>query len=193
MPQKGWLQTREQALENEYFRRRDRELIDRLHEQGRKERERQGLEEQLNAHDPEFLDALQAEGVTPDNLALLHLAPLIEVAWAEGDVTARERELVLALALRRGIEPDGPLYRQLAGWLDRHPGQAFFDTATKAIRKMLALHDQRTREVEEKDLLAWSTRIAEATGGILGMMPISREERECLRRIADRLTEGGDE
>jgi hypothetical protein len=192
MPQKDWLETRERALENEYFRRKDRELIDRLREQGRKERERQGLEEQLDAHDRKFLDALQAEGITPDNLALLHLAPLIEVAWAEGDVTPRERELVLALALRRGIEPDGPLYQQLVGWLDRHPGQAFFDTATKAIRKMLALHDQRTREVEEKDLFAWATRIAEATGGILGMRPISREERECLRRITTRFTEAED-
>jgi hypothetical protein len=193
MPQKDWLETRERALENEYFRRKDRELIDKLRQQGRKERDRRGLEEQLDTHDPALLDALQAEGITPENLALLHLTPLIEVAWAEGEVTPRERELVLALAARRGVEPDTPSYQRLAGWLDQNPGQDFFATATNAIRKMMALQDLGTRDAEKRDLLAWSTRIAEATGGILGMMPISGEERECLRRIASRFTHGEDE
>ena len=99
----------------------------------------------------------------------------------------RERQLILALAARRGVAEDTPAYAQLVGWLDRWPDRRFFQTAYSGIRAMLAQEDPQTRAAGERDLIEWSTKIAEATGGILGMMPISREEREVLTRIAGRL------
>ena len=189
MGPKRFLEDREHALENEYFHRKDRELIERLREEGRKESERQDLEDRLGTHDTAFLKALQTAGFTPDNLALLHLVPLVEVAWAEGDVTRRERELILALAARRGVTTDRPAHAQLVGWLDDRPDDAFFETTYEAIRKMLALEDETSRHAAQLDLESWSTKIAEATGGILGMIPISKDERECLRRIAERISE----
>lgn len=189
MAAKRFLEDREHALENEYFHRKDRELIERLREEGRQQSERHDLENQLGTHDTAFLEQLQAAGFTPGNLALLHLIPLVEVAWAEGDVTRRERELILALAARRGVTTDRPAYTQLVGWLDEKPDDTFFETTYEAIRKMLALEDETSRHAAQLDLESWSTKIAEATGGILGMVPISKDERECLRRIAERITE----
>ena len=189
MGPKRFLEDREHALENEYFRRKDRELIERLREDGRKQAERHDLENRLGTHDAVFLEQLQATGFTPDNLALLHLVPLVEVAWSEGEVTPRERELILALAVSRGVTPDGPIHAQLVGWLDERPAEAFFETTYEAIRKMLALEDAPSRHAMQQDVESWSTKIAEATGGVLGMMPISKDERECLRRIAERLSE----
>ena len=187
MGAKRFLEDREHALENEYFHRKDRELIERLRQEGRKEEERHDLEHRLGTHDAAFLEQLQAAGFGPDNLPLLHLVPLVDVAWSEGEVTSRERELILALAAGRGLTPDGPAYAQLVGWLDARPTEAFFETTYEAIRKMLALEDDASRHATQQDLESWSTKIAEATGGILGMRPISKDERECLRRIADRV------
>lgn len=189
MSAKRFLEEREHALEDEYFHRKDRELIARLREAGRRDAERRGLENRLDTHDAAFLEQLQAAGFAPDNLALLHLVPLVEVAWSEGEVTPRERELILAMAARRGISPDDPAYKQLVGWLDNQPDEAFFATTYEAIRKMLALEDEPSRHAAQADLELWSTKIAEATGGILGMMPISKDERECLRRISQRLSD----
>ena len=189
MTEKGFLRYRERALENEYFYRKDRELIERLHEKGRKEAERRTLEEELQTHDPVFLQQLQAAGFSPDNLLLLHLIPLVEVAWSEGDVTARERELILALAARRGFDSGSVAYQQLVGWLDSRPEPGFFETTYEAIRKLLALQDDTSRQATREDLVAWCTKIAEATGGILRMAPISRDERDCLRQIAVRISE----
>ena len=196
MSAKEWLRDREQALENEYFRRRDRELIERLREQGRQERERQALEGELGIHDEAFLSRLQAAGFGPSNLALLHLVPLVEVGWADGELEPRERELILALAESRGITPGSEAHDQLDGWLAMHPGQEFFETTFSAIRMSLDAQDAPTRKHTTDDLVAWCTRIAEATGGILGMMPISHDERECLRHIAaklDRRPDDGDD
>jgi len=188
MAAKEFLDDREHALENEYFYRKDRELIEHLREEGRKEAERHALEEELQTDDATFLEELQAAGFSPDNLRLIHLVPLVEVAWSEGEVTARERELILALASRRGFDTDSAAFRQLVGWLDSQPDAAFFETTYKAIRRLLALEDETSRQATQEDLVAWCTRIAEATGGILRMAPISKDERECLRRIADRIS-----
>lgn len=188
---KDMFDERERALENQYFRQRDQELIEKLQEQGRRERERAELERELDIHDGAFLEHLQEVGFTPDNLSLLHLVPLVEVAWSEGEVTQRERDLILALAERRGIAPDDQAYIQLTGWLDACPDREFFDTTYEAVRRTLASQDEQSREATEHDLLEWATRVAEATGGVLGMMPISREERECLRRVTERLTGEG--
>ena len=188
MTAKRFLDDRERALENEYFHRKDRELVERLREEGRKETERRKLEEEFHTHDPAFLQRLQAAGFSPDNLLLLHLIPLVEIAWSEGEVTARERELILALAARRGFDAGGAAYQQLVGWLDSRPEPAFFETTYEAIRKLLALQDDTSRQATREDLVAWCTKIAEATGGILRMAPISRDERDCLRQIAVRIS-----
>jgi hypothetical protein len=186
---KEWLKDRERALEDEYFRRKDQELIARLREQGRLERERRGLRDQLGSEDERLPAALQEAGFSEDGLALLHLVPLVDVAWADKGVTARERELVLALAAKRGVAEDTPEHRRLEGWLGRRPDQQIFDTAYEAMRVLLARQDESVRDATREELVLWTTRVAEATGGILGMLPISREERECLERIANSVTE----
>ena len=186
---KEWFGDRERALEDEYFWRKDRELMERLREKGRLEEERRQLQEKLGSVEEEVLTELQTEGFAPENLGLLHLIPLVEVAWAEGEVTPRERELVLALASRRGMSEETAAYRQLIGWLDRRPDDHFFDTAYNAIRGMLSTQNEAERAETEHDLLEWATKIAEATGGILGMVPACRDERECIKRIAARLTD----
>ena len=188
MNSKDFLQARERALENEYFRRRDLELIAELRRQGRLERDRRVLKEELAIADPELLAHLQDIGFSPDNLVLLHLVPMVEVAWAEGEVTARERELILVLAERRGVAMETPVYQQLVGWLEHEPTPDFYETALDAIRATLDREDETARQADLKDLVEWSIRIAEATGGILGMAKVCREERECLQRITKRLT-----
>ena len=182
---KEWLKDRERVLEEEYFRRRDQELISRLREQGRLEKERLVLRDRLGSDDERLPAALQEAGFSADGLALLHLVPLVDVAWADKGVTARERELVLALAARRGVSRDTPEYRRLEGWLERRPDQQVFEIAYTAIQALLAREDATARQTTRQELVQWTTRVAEATGGILGMRPISREERECLDRIAD--------
>ena len=185
---KDFLGKRGRALEDEYFWKKEQALIARLREEGRRARERRLLKARLNA-DEAMLAELQKAGVTPDNLALLHLAPLVEVAWAEGEVTQRERELIVALAERRGLGPDDPAFDQLTQWLDVSPGAAFFDRADRGARTLLDAMEPAEREAARKDLVKSCTLVAEAAGGILGMVAISPEERQALEHINSRLTE----
>ena len=139
--------------------------------------------------DESLLVVLQEAGVTPDRLALLHLAPLVEVAWAEGEVTRRERELILAMAERRGAEPGDPVHTQLKEWLDADPGAEFLDRMDRGTRALLDTLEPVARDAARTDLLKCCTLVAEAAGGILGMAAVSPEERQALEHITSWLTE----
>jgi hypothetical protein len=105
------------AREDEYFRRRDRELIDKMRQASEAEEARQGLEAASGLRDPELLQELQALGFTPDTVILLPLVPIVQVAWAEGSVTDAERALIVKLARERGVGPAArPTVSSPPGW-----------------------------------------------------------------------------
>ena len=56
----------------------------------------------LQIDDPVLLRRVMGLGVTLDTGAAFLLAPLVQVAWAEGAVTDREREKVLRISTERG-------------------------------------------------------------------------------------------
>jgi hypothetical protein len=104
---------RRRGLEEEYFQKKEKELLEKLRRRMQAEAERGQIAEALGVQDTEILGDLQALGYTRETVALLHLVPLIQVAWADGDVTLRERDLILELAGSRGIAEDSIAYQQL--------------------------------------------------------------------------------
>jgi hypothetical protein len=68
--------------EEEYFRRKDRELLERMRQQAAEAAARKSIETATGIHDPEQIQELQALGFTPETLSLLPLVPVLQVAWA---------------------------------------------------------------------------------------------------------------
>ena len=106
MAEHDGLSERGKALEEEYFKRRDRELVEKIRRAADAERDRTGLREQTGLDDPALLQELQDLGFTPETVVLLPLIPLVQVAWVEGGVTAAEKELIVQLARSRGVTED---------------------------------------------------------------------------------------
>jgi hypothetical protein len=135
----------------------------------------------------EILRRIHASGFTEETAVLLQLVPLVQVAWADGVVTPRERERVLRTARLRGIDERDPAWPALERWLAAPPSDAFFRQALEAIRTLL-LHlsdDQRT--AMRQDLLSYCTGIATASRGIFRLRRISDEEEAELELIAAEL------
>jgi uncharacterized membrane protein YebE (DUF533 family) len=55
------------------------------------------------------------------HLALLSLLPAIQVAWADGAVQEREREVILQLAEREGLAADASAMARIKRWLEAPP------------------------------------------------------------------------
>ncbi len=182
---------RKRAQEEEYFRKQEQQQIEKMRRSTALEAERREMAEALGVSDEEVLGELQELGFTRETAPLVYLAPLVRVAWAEGQVSAKERELILAAARSRGIAEDSPGGKALADWLDNRPGETFFEKTLPVMGAMLRALPPDKRESQKRDLASACTRIAEASGGILGFgSKVSKEEQEMIARITAELERG---
>lgn len=136
-------------------------------------------------------DDARGRGAVGVRLGLLALVPLVRVAWAEGRVTRRERELITRAARRLGVEEGGAADLLLAGWLKARPGEEFFEGAFAHLRSLL--HDMPVDDGEELtlDLLRLCTLVAQVSGGnasfAAGGSLICGEEIKSVKRVAAEL------
>jgi tellurite resistance protein len=121
---------------------------------------------------------------------VVSLLPLVYVAWADGKIQKGERELILRIALERGMLDDGG-EEALARWLSEPPSKQQLK-ANLAVLNELARSDRRLQEEfgadEEQLLLAWCQDVADAAGGLLGLKSARTDaERAALKTIASAL------
>lgn len=187
MTDKDAFKERGRALEEEYFRRKEQELIAKMREKAAAETARQALGAKTGVADTQLLADLQELGYTADTISLLHVVPLVQMAWAEGHVSMRERDLILEAARARGIESGTAADRLLQQWLTARPSDELFTTTLRAIAAMLQSRPDAEREASQKDLVSYLSSIASASGGVLGWGAVSDEERAVLARVTQEL------
>ena len=173
---------RRRLQEDDYFQKRDRELIEKMRRQAKAEADLRELGERVGVTDPDVIRDLAELGFTPETVRLLPLIPVLEMAWAEGGVTAPERKLVIDVARARGVEEGSAADRQLTEWLDRQPDQSVYRRAGRLINALFESGAQVN--LTPDDLLKYCEAIADASGGIFGIGRVSSEERATLGRIA---------
>lgn len=186
MPNDNPLAERGRSLEEEYFRARDRELVEKMRRAAAAEQTREQLRARTGLQDPELVKELESLGFTADTVDLLPFVPLVQVAWAEGEVSDAERKLVTRLARSRGIAEGSASDRQLTAWLKDRPSADVFGRAMRLVRAVLASQGQQAPMTAD-DLVKYCESIAEASGGVFGLKRISAEERAVLDVLAANL------
>lgn len=151
------------------------------------------LAAKLRVDDAELLRRVTDLGLDRDTAPAILLAPLMQVAWAEGRVTDAERATVLELAASRGITPGTPAHDTLLAWLQQRPSDALFETATEVMRVGFSVLPAEERDQRIRALVAACRQVAEASGSgglarLLGMGdPVSGDEGLVLEAIASKL------
>ena len=169
--------------EEDYFRKRDRELIERMRQAAAAADAHKPLSERSGIQDADLLRDIAALGFTADTVSLLPLVPILQVAWADADVSAAERKLILQIARLRGITEGSPADQQLGAWLASRPAPAVFSGAARLVAAMLAASGGTVQDLAADDLVKYCESIAGASGGILGLNKISADERAALEQI----------
>jgi hypothetical protein len=175
---------RGRSLEEEHFRKRDRELVEKMRRAAAAEQARRDISEKTGLDDPQILGELQSLGFTPETVSLLPLVPLVQVAWAEGGVSSAERDLIFRLARTRGVAEGSAADQQLSEWLAKRPAAEIFARATRLISALLAAPTSGSSGLTADDLVRYCESIATASGGMFGIGRISAEERALLSTIA---------
>jgi hypothetical protein len=157
---------REKAMEEAYFRQEEAKLLEKLRHKADLDDIAMALGEKLQIDDPALLQEARNLGITLDTAPALFLAPLVQVAWAEGQVSKAEHSVVLRLAKRRGVEPGSAAYTQLEEWLRVRPSDALFDCAVRVLKFAYAVLPPSEREERIKDVVQACHEVAEASGGL---------------------------
>lgn len=172
-------------LEALFFAQEDARLIARRRELAQRAHTQQALAEVSGIRDPAVLARLVDLDVSADLVASLAVVPLVEVAWADGDVDAREREAILAGADGHGIAKGSVDYDLLDEWLQRKPPVALLTAWTHYIQGLCAELAPDERQTLRRQLLDRARAVAEASGGFLGLTSrVSAAEKAMLASLA---------
>jgi hypothetical protein len=138
------------------------------------------LREASGITDDATLRRLAGLGIRPETLAALTMIPIVEVAWADGEMDGRERDAILGGAEAVGIEPGSPSYGLLRIWTEDAPAPDLFVAWRDFIAAIRGeLEPAECTRLREK-LIGRARTVAEAAGGILGVDPVSPEEAKVL-------------
>jgi tellurite resistance protein len=185
------LRDRGRSLEDEFFRREDQRLLAKLNELKAVETNREALAKASGVSKPEVLDKLLGLGIKAETVTALSLVPLVEVAWADGSLDAKERRAVLDRARESGVAPGSTAQTLLEAWLERRPDPKLLDAWTQMVR---GIRDQLGPDEAARlkaGLLDHARAVASASGGVLGIgAKVSGAEAAMLAKLEAAFAQG---
>lgn len=184
-----FLADRKRVLEEEFFRKQDAQLRERLRAAHARQTGKQALAEASGIKDDAALERLVDLGVGAEAFLALELVPLVEVAWANGKVETQERDAILARLKDKGIAPGSPAHALVQGWLTTPPPPSMLEAWTAYTSAVCATMPPAERERLRSVVMGLARGVAAAAGGVLGVGRVSAVEEEMLQRL-DRVFAG---
>jgi hypothetical protein len=177
------LEERGKALENEFYDKESKAKLaamkDKLDTQGTRDE----LRKASGMTDDKVLDKLVELGLKGNTIAALSLVPLIEVAWADGEIQDNERTAILQGAHGKGLEQGTDGYELLQSWLKRKPDVTLYEAWESYIKALAGqLNDEQNRLLKNQ-IVGFAKMVAAAAGGFLGIGKVSATEEKALAKI----------
>ncbi len=178
----GVLKDRRQALEEEFFRKENERLAAELRQKKMTTEAKAELGAASGIHDEAVLDKLVELGINAETLTAMTIVPLVEVAWADGEVDEKERAAIQKAADAQGLTPDSPSGTMLADWLDHRPPPRLLAAWREYVGVLCEEMEPDQRKALKRDVLSRARDVAEAAGGFLGIgNKVSREEEQVYK------------
>lgn len=175
---------RRKALEESFFTRENEKLREALREKEEMKKKEQALSDVSGIKDEAVLAHLVSLDIRSDTLTALTMVPLVQVAWADGEVDEKERSAILAAAEQVGVHKGSPSANLLADWLKFKPDREILRAWREYVDALSATLPADEAEKLRKSLLSLSLAVAEASGGVLGFgHKVSAAEKAVLEEL----------
>ena len=130
------------------------------------------------------MEKLLELGIQAETVAALALVPLVEVAWADGDLDDKEKQTVLKAARASGLAEKSLAYALVESSLARWPRRRLRAAWRSYMEGLCAQLSQEDRDSLKADWLGRAEAVAEASAGFLGVGPrISKAEAGVLKEF----------
>jgi hypothetical protein len=183
MDKDEFLGERRHVLEEAFFKKQEQESLAKLRSELGRKSSRAELATASGIEDPLVLDRLVDLGVTAAALTAIALAPLLQVAWADGEIQPAERTAILDSARKRGISENSPAFALLSDWLGRPPEPLLGEAWATYTRALCEKMSAEQRAALKQQVVSFARGVAEAAGGFLGLHTISAAEEQALAAI----------
>lgn len=161
---------RRRALEDQFFKQHDEKLIEKMKEASLHDATKDELRSLTGITNEQVLSALADLKVGGGAAVLvMSLFPLVEVAWADGAIDEREREVILQLSATIGLKGGSPGFEYLAKWLAKKPEHLWRTLWTDYVKALAEMMKPDDRVVLKATVLGRARVVAEASGGFLGV------------------------
>jgi hypothetical protein len=174
--------TRGKVLEEAFFYKVDRELIEMLSKRLQREEKIRLLANATGIGEQKHFKTLADSGCELSTLHSLWV-PLIFVAWADGNAEKMEKEAIVGILVSKGISQE-TMSRVIAhDWFRKKPPDelweiwAQFSAATSA-----SLTSSSHKEVSD-EIVRLCRLVADASGGFMGLGKISKTETQAIDRV----------
>ena len=179
---------REMYLEEEYFRKKDFELLEKLKAVFQKVHDKESIRKATGVTNEELLDRLVAIQLNGEMMAAFQLYPLIEIAWADGDLSEKEATSVLAAGVKHGIRPGSRPYLMLEDRMHKGPDPEIRKVWFMYAEELKKVLNPRELETVRNDLLERARGIVASTGHLERLLVDVGGERKILAAIERALT-----
>ena len=179
---------REKYFEEEFFRKKDFELLEKLKAVFQKKMDKEDLRKASGVTDEQLLDRMVEIQLKGEMMAAFQLYPLVEIAWADGDLSESEARSVLAAGEEHGIRPGTRAYEMLEQRLHKGPDpevRKIWFLYAEELRKNLT---PRELETFRDDLLARARAVVASTGHLERLLVDVGGERRIMAAIEKSLT-----
>ena len=179
-----FLGDRKVALEEEFFAKQNQLLLRRLQENRQARSQKDALSAASGITDDSVLEQLAALGISSDTLAALSLVPLVAVAWADGSIDDKEREVAFSRAAEQGLGKQDVAYQMFEHWLADRPPPGLLAAWKSYIGALSPTLSDEARRALKRELLDRTRAVAGAAGGFLGIgRKISPAEEHVLTEL----------
>lgn len=140
--------------------------------------------------DEEAKVALDALGLREDSYRAILLLPLVEVAWADGEIQPEERREILSFAEGNQLL-HGAARAVVDDWLTDRPTADYFARGRAVLVKLAHKPDGFGRDIHPghvDDVVDYCSVVADSAGGLFGMFfQTTDAEKVAIRQIANHI------
>ena len=180
---KEFLKDRRVSFEEIFFAKQDAKVLAQLREERDRKAAIEGLARASGVDDAQLLGRLVDLGIDARSWTALSLVPLVEIAWADDSIDAKERAAILTAASEHGLHRTAPGYVLLESFLRNRPEDTLFAAWGGYMTDLAAELSPGERDAVRAQIIDRARKVATSAGGIIGIGSISDAEKRVLAAL----------
>lgn len=175
---------RSKSLEDAYFSAAEEKAIAALKEKMERTYTKKDIQQLTGISNEVVLEKLADLKIGGAAVLVMSYYPLVAVAWADGHIRPQEKDIIMRLVDSMGAQAAGPTHEYLDKWLAEKPEPMWMRLWTEYVQALCEKMKPEDRELLKNTVVGRARVVAEAAGGILGVLwNVSEAEKRVIAQL----------